>query len=75
MKITEIKINYGRTVNLGNFESLRLDIELSAAIDETDDAEQVADNLRAEAKLTINRWIKFEKNGNKNKSLNDDIPY
>lgn len=75
MKIETVKINYGKTINLGNYESCRLDIELTASLGPDDDAANVADDLRARAKLQINKWIKFEKNGNNNKSLDDDIPY
>jgi hypothetical protein len=25
-RITEVKVNYGKTVNMGNFESMRLDL-------------------------------------------------
>lgn len=75
MKINNIKVNYGRTINLGNYESCRLDIELSATLEPKDDPEMVADELRAQAKLQINRWIKYEQNGSNNKSLDDDIPY
>jgi len=75
LKITNIKVNYGRTINMGNYESVRLDVELSATLAPGEDAGKVADELRAQAKLQINKWIKFEKNGNNNKSLDDDIPY
>lgn len=75
MKIETVKINYGKTINLGNYESCRLDIELTASLGPDDNAANVADDLRARAKLQISRWIKFEKNGNNNKSLDDDIPY
>lgn len=77
MKIDTVKINYGRTINLGNYESCRLDIELSATLGPEDNATRVADELRARAKLQINRWIQIETNGIKFKDLksDDDIPY
>lgn len=75
MKIETVKVNYGRTVNLGNYESTRLDIELSATLTHEDDATMVADELRSQAKLQINRWIIYEINGKKNKNIDDDIPY
>lgn len=75
MKINNIKVNYGRTVNLGNYENTRLDIELSATLTPEDDATMVADELRSQAKLQINRWIIYEINGKKNKNIDDDIPY
>jgi len=75
MKINNIKVNYGRTVQLVKYEPTRFDIELSATVDETDDIESSLNELRAEAKLRIKQWIKLEENGNNNGSLDDDIPY
>lgn len=75
MKIKHIKVTYGRTVQLVKYEPTRFDIELSATVDETDDIESSLNELRAQAKLQINRWIKYEQNGSNNKSLDDDIPY
>lgn len=75
MKINNIKVNYGRTVQLVKYEPTRFDIELSATVDETDDIESSLNELRAEAKLRIKQWIKLEENVNNNGSLDDDIPY
>lgn len=75
MKINNIKVNYGRTVQLVKYEPTRFDIELSATVDETDDIESSLNELRAEAKLRIKQWIKLEENGNNNGSFDDDIPY
>lgn len=48
MKIKEIELNYGVTRNLGNFESLRIDIAVRAEIEEADQAslEQVVEGIR-----------------------------
>lgn len=44
MKINEV--SYGRTFNLGNYESLR--VEMKASVDEGEDAKEVAGKLAAE---------------------------
>ena len=44
MKINEV--SYGRTFNLGNYESLR--VEMKASVDEGEDAKEVAAKLAAE---------------------------
>ena len=36
-KINEIRISMGRTINLGNYESARVDVEAAARLDESDD--------------------------------------
>jgi hypothetical protein len=60
MKLTELKISIGKTINLGNYESLRLDVEMAAKIDLNDDLESCAESLRRDAKLQLNRMIKIE---------------
>lgn len=47
MKFTQITITHGITVNLGNYESERYDITLTAEVDE--DYKSVADRLQIEA--------------------------
>ena len=42
-----IEVSYGRTFNLGNYESLRL--EMKASVDEGEDPKEVAAKLAAEA--------------------------
>lgn len=60
MKITEIKIQMGRTINTGNYESLRIDVEMAARLDENDDVRETTDNLRATVKLELSRLINLE---------------
>ena len=59
-QIKEITVSYGRTVNLGNYESSRLDIEISADVLPDENIENVMDELRTIAKLKINQWIQIE---------------
>lgn len=41
-----IEVSYGRTFNLGNYESLR--VEMKASVDEGEDPKEVATKLAAE---------------------------
>lgn len=54
MKIT--KVSYGRTVNMGNYESVRFDLE--ARVDETEEWLDVYDEL-------IKECLKLEKQAKK----------
>lgn len=60
MKITQIRVALGRTVNLGNFESLRIDVDFTAQIDDTENPRQEFENLRAAAQLELKRCIQIE---------------
>lgn len=48
MKITNISVSVGATINLGNFESLRLDYSASALLDDREGMEYSIDVLRDE---------------------------
>lgn len=48
--MNEITINYGRTVNLGNYESLRVDVQARRTINSEEDPETVAKVLYKELK-------------------------
>ncbi len=50
MKIKKIEISLGRTINLGNFESARIDIRMAADLEDRDgdDINKVYDDLMAE---------------------------
>ena len=52
-KVKEISVNYSRTVNIGNFESLRIEIGEIVTLDAKDDAETV----RAEAFARVKREV------------------
>lgn len=56
-QITEIKVNYGITANMGNFESLRVDVELSAKLGNDEDANAATDELYETAKSKVNQFI------------------
>lgn len=63
-QITEIKVNYGRTANMGNFESVRVDVELSAKLSEQDDYQAVTNELYEIAKSKVKKFIVEKKEQN-----------
>lgn len=63
MKIKQVKISFGFTKNMGNFESMRVDVAFAADLGQGDDARQVVADLEALAKAEVKRIItsKIEK--------------
>ena len=59
-KIKEISINYGLTKNLGNYESLRLDITLTAVVFDSENTDKVWSELMQEARSKIVDAVKTE---------------
>ncbi len=55
--IREISVSVGRTINLGNFESLRCDVSAVATVAEDEDVDlvrsQIGDWLRGQVKKFI----------------------
>jgi hypothetical protein len=52
MEIKEITVTVGKTVNVGNFNSIRADISMTASVElerGTDEAEQAVAGLRSTA--------------------------
>lgn len=47
MKVTTITVKRGTTVNLGDYESERLDVSLSAELEEGEDPDQVKAGIKA----------------------------
>ena len=43
MRVTTVTVQYGRTVNLDNYESARLDCHLTAEVEDGENAEDVLD--------------------------------
>ena len=48
MNITKIEISIGRTINLGNYESARIDICMGAVMENGDDIDETYHELRYE---------------------------
>lgn len=57
MKIEKVKVAYGRTVNLGNFESMRVDVEFQATIDAGETPENVCEKLETLCKSEVKRIV------------------
>lgn len=63
MKIKQTTVKFGFTKNIGNYESMRVDVEFSADLGDSDDARQVVAELEKLAKDEVRRIItgKIEK--------------
>jgi hypothetical protein len=59
MKINKVAFSYRRRFNLGNFESVEIDVSQWASVDEDEDADQVivflAEQCKAHVKASIPR--------------------
>jgi hypothetical protein len=53
MKIKETSLSMGRTINLGNFESLRLDLSLTVAVEDEHNAKY--DEIVRDIESTLSR--------------------
>ena len=62
MKITKVKVNYGRTVNMGNFESLRLDFGVEVEPEDKEEIHELFKALRKALRDKMNKAIKDEIN-------------
>ena len=59
-QIIEVKVNYGRTINLGNYESSRIDVELSSKILDGENSQETIEDLRQMCKLKVQQFIDLE---------------
>lgn len=57
LKIKQATVKFGFTKNLGNFESIRVDVEFSADLGDSDDARHVVADLEKLAKAEVRRII------------------
>ena len=53
-RFTEVSYTVGRTINTGNFESIRLDFSGTAAVGSSDDHRKVYEMLREEVDGQLN---------------------
>jgi len=53
MQVTTVSVGYRRKFNLGNFESLDLEVNLYAKVDLDEDPEAVAELLWQQAKASV----------------------
>jgi len=76
----EIKASYGRTVNLGNFETVRIDASINEEIDPTDERpyEEILAELYDECENFVLKKCEVETNvrdRDKPENRTDDIPF
>ena len=57
MEITTVRVSYGRTVNMGNYESLRLEYQAEANLSPGENAEDVIQHLRKNLRADIETGI------------------
>lgn len=55
MKAERVRVAFGSTVNLGNYNTIRLDVELIAAVEEGEDWHAVVALPHEEAKAEVKR--------------------
>jgi hypothetical protein len=55
-----IRMNYGRTINMGNYESLRLDLSMEMDINEINDNREAFSFLQEELHHEMEKVIKKE---------------
>ena len=53
MRITEISVSCSRTVNLGNYESAKVDVSLVAEVAPTDNPDEVFESLYNNARQKL----------------------
>lgn len=56
-KITEVKLNFGYTRNMGNYESMRVDVEFKSEVGENENPLAVTAELEQMAKAEVRRII------------------
>ena len=57
MKVTRISVRYGRTHNLGDYNNVRPEIELTAELDRNDDLDTALADLTADARAFVEEEI------------------
>ena len=57
-KVKEISVNYSRTVNLGNFESVKIDAGEVVTLGTKDDAETVRAEVFARVKKEVSAHVR-----------------
>lgn len=59
-KIFECTVTYGRTVNIGNFESLRIDVSAGMKISPGEDHQEVLEACKRKVKNEAEKFISSE---------------
>lgn len=53
MEVKEIKVSFGKTKNIGNYESLRSDAEVTVVIQENDNTDEMFKKAYEKVKLQV----------------------
>jgi len=57
MDVKEITVSYGKTKNLGNYENMRVDAEMTVAIQDGEDVNEVFDKAQQEVKRQVHKEV------------------
>lgn len=57
MKFREVSVLVGRTINMGNYESLRVELSASAVLDDGDDLDIVVENISDWLKVRVRHQV------------------
>lgn len=57
MNITEIKVSYGKTKNLGNYESARADAEITIVVQEGESVNELIEKAQLEVKRHVHKEL------------------
>ena len=57
MDVKEIKVSYGKTQNLGNYESARTDVEMTVVVQEGDDVNELIEKAQLAAKRHVHKEL------------------
>lgn len=68
MRITELRVQTARTINLGNFESLRIEAGVTASVDEADDLIAVTATMQAELRRLLEETYRAQHRGKESKA-------
>jgi hypothetical protein len=55
MRVKTITVGFGSTINLGNYNSARLDVQYEVELDEGEDAESVTRQIHEQAREEVRR--------------------
>ena len=57
MKMREVSVSVGRTINMGNYESLRIELSGAAVIEDGDDRSEVVANISDWLRAQVRRLV------------------
>jgi len=74
VNITEIRVSYGRTHNLGNYSNVRPEVQLVAALDAGEDPAEARAALMAQARAFVHEEIDLALEGSDQAAVFSDEP-